>query len=138
LSSSKLSTINVKTLSRQILLPNKFSATLTLTPTPTTHTHIHNPDPTSNLPLDWTRIGKDCEEDDEHAIRLPIDVVPEDKFDPDDDHLAIIGTSGKKVTKIGGLEGLKLRIICLRSHLIEVRRGVRMWEYATLRMLHAT
>ena len=81
--------------------------------------------------MDWTRIGKDCEEEDEHAIRLPIDVVPEDAFDPDDDHLAIIGTSGKKVTKIGGLEGLKLRIICLRSHLIEVRRGVRMWEYAT-------
>ncbi|GMI01012.1 hypothetical protein TrST_g5462 [Triparma strigata] len=81
-------------------------------------------DPTSNLPLDWTRIGKDCEEEDEHAIRLPIDVVPEDAFDPDDDHLAIIGTSGKKVTKIGGLEGLKLRIICLRSHLIEKMEGL--------------
>ena len=41
-----------------------------------------------------------------------------------DDHLAIIGTSGHKVTKIGGLEDLKLRVVCLRSHLIEAMEGL--------------
>lgn len=33
-------------------------------------------DPTSNLPLDWTRIGQECE-DEKDAVRLPIDVVEE-------------------------------------------------------------
>ncbi|GMH79428.1 hypothetical protein TrLO_g3606 [Triparma laevis f. longispina] len=81
-------------------------------------------DPTSNLPLDWTRIGQECE-DEKDAVRLPIDVVEEDAFDPTDDHLAIIGTSGKKVTKIGGLGApLKFKIICLRSHLIEKMEGL--------------
>lgn len=50
---------------------------------------------------------------------------PQDAFDPTDDHLAIIGTSGKKVTKIGGLGApLKFKIICLRSHLIEKMEGL--------------
>ena len=77
-------------------------------------------DPQNNpLPLDWTRIGAGADDDHEHPLRLPIDVVTEDAFDPADDHLQIIGTSGHKVTKIGGLEDLKLRVCCLRSHLIE-------------------
>ena len=56
---------------------------------------------------------------DHHVLRLPIDVVEETAFDPEDEHLSIIGTSGQKVTKMGGLEGLNLTHLCLRSHLIE-------------------
>eukprot|EP00518_Triparma_eleuthera_P022598 CAMPEP_0197565836 /NCGR_PEP_ID=MMETSP1320-20131121/32842_1 /TAXON_ID=91990 /ORGANISM="Bolidomonas sp., Strain RCC2347" /LENGTH=428 /DNA_ID=CAMNT_0043127857 /DNA_START=74 /DNA_END=1356 /DNA_ORIENTATION=+ len=77
----------------------------------------------SSLPLDWTNMGVGAD-DDCHPLRLPIDVVDQDAFDPEDDHLAIIGTSGHKVTKIGGLEDLKLRVVCLRSHLIEAMEGL--------------
>lgn len=62
-----------------------------------------------------------CPED---IIRLPIDVVDEDAFDPTDDNISIIGTSGHKITKMGGLTGLKLSKLCLRSHLIHEMEGM--------------
>jgi Leucine-rich repeat (LRR) protein len=55
---------------------------------------------------------------------LPIEVVDEDVFDPNDDDISIIGTSGHKITKIGGLDGLKLAKLCLRSHLIHEMEGM--------------
>ncbi len=61
-----------------------------------------------------------CEAD---AELTPQDVV-DYELDPSDDHLAIIGTAGKKVTTIGGLEKLDLRILVLRSHLIRKMEGL--------------
>jgi len=67
-------------------------------------------------------MGQDeCPED---QIRYPIDVVEEDEFDPSDDHISIIGTSGRKITKMGGFGGLKLKKLCLRSHLIHSMEGL--------------
>ena len=85
------------------------------TPTPLPAYPTSNPSPSTQF------YPQPCPED---IIRLPIDVVDEDAFDPTDDNISIIGTSGHKITKMGGLTGLKLSKLCLRSHLIHEMEGM--------------
>jgi hypothetical protein len=73
------------------------------------------------LPLDWTKMGGVCEDE---VDRAPQDVV-DYELDPADDHLSIVGTAGKKVTRIAGLEKMRLRVLVLRSHLIQSMEGCK-------------
>ena len=69
-----------------------------------------------------------CNANEPPPIRTPRDVAGEEYdecFQEDSEELTLIGTSGYKVTKIGGLENLtKLKTLILRSHLIDKMEGL--------------
>ena len=83
------------------------------------------------MPLDWTRVSRqNCAEGEEEKaeIRLPMDVVEEEAhamFGEGQEDLVLVGTSGGKINKIGGLGHMKsLTNLILRSHLITTMEGL--------------
>lgn len=92
----------------------------------------------AQIPLDWTRVSRSaCAEGEEEVevVRLPKDVVDEELysiFDAAEEELTLIGTSGHKVTKIGGIEHMSnLTSLILRSHLISVMEGLSTFANLT-------
>eukprot|EP00580_Thalassiosira_gravida_P016922 CAMPEP_0201663530 /NCGR_PEP_ID=MMETSP0494-20130426/5302_1 /ASSEMBLY_ACC=CAM_ASM_000839 /TAXON_ID=420259 /ORGANISM="Thalassiosira gravida, Strain GMp14c1" /LENGTH=146 /DNA_ID=CAMNT_0048142147 /DNA_START=64 /DNA_END=501 /DNA_ORIENTATION=+ len=85
------------------------------------------------LPLDWTRMNE-CDADasakDNMPIYHPWDVTA---IDPTETYLAVVGTHGQKITRMGS--DLSKRVspqlteLILRSHLIRTMEGIAGMEH---------
>lgn len=85
---------------------------------------------TGPLPLDWTRVQRPPEEEnDNHPVRFPWEVTCIDK---NDEEIVIVGTAGQKITKMGSNLGdhcnPKLKQLVFRSHLIQTMEGIDTFE----------
>jgi hypothetical protein len=82
----------------------------------------------ADLPLDWTRLGAGAAE--AVVVRYPHDVVVVEDLDPTELELCVVGTSGQKITHMGGdwsqlvSQPPLLKQLVLRSHLIRTMEGL--------------
>ena len=91
----------------------------------------------TGLPLDWTQMGGDPQQQQPPPIRYPSDVVD---IDPEDKETLIVGTSGKKITNMGPdfykeIHPETTRLI-LRSHLIRKMEGLQGLQHLELLELY--
>mmetsp|Transcript_10123 Transcript_10123/g.28846 ORF Transcript_10123/g.28846 Transcript_10123/m.28846 type:complete len:440 (+) Transcript_10123:92-1411(+) len=91
------------------------------------------PKPAADLPLDWTKLGKPDDDDDDNQhpempLRFPHDVTDNLQLTPDE--IVLVGTAGLKITHLGNnlsntcTDPHKLQRLVFRSHMIHKMEGL--------------
>lgn len=91
------------------------------------------------LPIEWTKMGK-MEDDHEEPVVILTNDVMEISNAPEETELCIVGTAGKKITKMGedlyNLCSPNLTHFILRSHIIHKMEGLKGFQNLTLLELY--
>lgn len=92
------------------------------------NTYTTNVEPNNPLPLDWTNLGGNNDDNDKMPVRCPHEVAD---WLPEDTDVCIVGTAGQKITVLGDdfanperTNLLEMTSLVLRSHLIKEMPGL--------------